>query len=96
VLGLSLKKLTVDSCIYGQGFFVLFCFFRHFKYKMTKMMKGVNSTMICSKNFCKCHNVPQTQQYALISVWYFAGVCVFSLEMGSCYTSQADLELMIL
>jgi hypothetical protein len=22
-----------------------------------RMMEGVNSTMICCKNFCKCHNV---------------------------------------
>jgi hypothetical protein len=24
------------------------------------MMERVNSTMICCKNFCKCHNVPPT------------------------------------
>jgi hypothetical protein len=26
------------------------------------MMEGMNSTMICCKNFCKCHNVPPVQQ----------------------------------
>jgi hypothetical protein len=23
---------------------------------------GVNSTMMCCKNFCKCHNIPPVQQ----------------------------------
>jgi hypothetical protein len=27
-----------------------------------RMMNGVNSTRICCKNFCKCHNVPSLQQ----------------------------------
>jgi hypothetical protein len=26
-----------------------------------RMMKGVNSTMIYCKKFCKCHNVPTVQ-----------------------------------
>jgi hypothetical protein len=27
-----------------------------------RMMERVNSTMIHSKNFCKCHNIPPVQQ----------------------------------
>jgi hypothetical protein len=30
--------------------------------KIKENDRGVNSTMIYCKSFCKCHNVPSTQQ----------------------------------
>jgi hypothetical protein len=30
--------------------------------ELSRMMEGVNPTMIYPKNFCRCHNVPPVQQ----------------------------------
>jgi hypothetical protein len=39
-----------------------------------RMKEGVNLTMICLKNFGKCHNIPPLQIFLKIAHW-FCPIC---------------------
>jgi hypothetical protein len=57
-------------------------------------MEGVNSNMVCHKNFCKCHKVLQynnniiikiKNKYILGHVFYSCKCCIFPAKLSPVY-----------